>query len=113
MAWSQCDHFLLSMDVKNKKPYILKGLAWGTFSGTATASAFLLPAFIMGNMLYGQNFSDTLPEWLLQSALILIVGCAIYHSVYRIIASDHDLKLIKVFTKYFIVFILITLLFLL
>lgn len=99
------------MDVNNKKPHILKALAWGTFSATATTAAFILPAFIIGNILYGQNFSKSLPEWLLQTILVVIIGVALYHSVYHVIASDHDLKLIRTFIKYLIPFTIITFLF--
>lgn len=96
------------MDVKDKKPAVLKGIAWGTFSGTATASAFLLPAFIMGQFLYGRNFTAGLPPWLFYGTTALILFCALYHSIYRIIASNHDLKLIKTVVQYILILFLIT-----
>lgn len=99
------------MEITDKKPYIVKGLAWGLFSGTATAAAFLLPAFIMGTLLFGKNYTTELPEWIVHVTIIAIVGFAVYHSIYRIIASNHDLKLLSTLLKYLIVFIIITILF--
>lgn len=98
------------MDINSNKPLILKGLLWGAFSGTATVAAFLLPAFILGQMLYGRNYSSGLPPWLLWGIVIVTILCAAYHSVYRVIASNHDLKLVGQLLRYILLILLITLL---
>jgi len=94
-----------------KQPAIIKGLLWGLFSGTATASAFLLPGFIIGQF-FNKDYNHNLSPFLLYGAIGIIFFCAAYHSFYRIKASDHDLHLLSTFTKAFGLFVIITIAFL-
>lgn len=97
--------------MKNDKPAIVKGLLWGTFSGTATVSAFVLPAFIIGH-LFHQSYTTQLPPYLFYGGITIIFFCAAYHALYRAIASNHDLKLLSTLAKCIGAFIILTILFL-
>ncbi len=86
------------MTVKNqKKPAITKGLKWGLFSVTATFCAFLLPIFIFALISTPIAFDPPLPDWIMIIIFLITLFCALYHSIYRIFASDHDLQLKRKF----------------
>lgn len=73
----------------------MKGLAWGLFSGTATFSAFTLPALIFSILNYNPfNGNDRLwypPIWVAKIIAIIIIFCALYHSLYRVKTVTFDL----------------------
>lgn len=73
------------------KPSIITGLLWGTFAGTATASAFLLPAFFAG-YLFVPNFLS-IYDLILEGFVLLSFYCGWYHAWYRLKALGHDLDL--------------------
>jgi hypothetical protein len=73
------------------KPSIITGLMWGTFAGTATASAFLLPLFFAG-YLFVPNFITRYNQ-LIEAFIILSFFCGWYHAWYRLKALGHDLDL--------------------
>ena len=94
-----------------KQPAMLKGLLWGLFSATATASAFLLPAFIVGQF-FAAPYNHNLSPYLLYGSIVIIYFCALYHALYRIKSSDHDLHLLSTFAKACGLFMIVTILFL-
>lgn len=70
------------------------------FSATATFSAFVLPAFIVGTVKTETLYSG--PIWFLKVYTAITIFCALYHSLYRVktIAFDLDLPpLAQKFTK--------------
>jgi hypothetical protein len=73
------------------KPSIITGLLWGTFAGTATASAFLLPALFAG-YLFIPNFL-TKKDLIIEAFILLSFYCGWYHAWYRLKALGHDLDL--------------------
>lgn len=80
-----------------KKPDIIKGLKWGIFSTTATFCAFVLPVFIFAILGTPVVFYPPVPDWIFLIIFIGVLFCALYHSIYRIHASDHDLQLKRKF----------------
>lgn len=94
------------LEITKLKPAYLKGFAWAMFSGTATVSAFLLPAYIIAS-LQQRELNPAIPEWLQYAIIIVLLFCALYHSIYRIAASDHDLKLFSTFRNHIGIFILL------
>lgn len=74
-----------------KTPSIITGLLWGAFAGTATASAFLLPAFFAG-YLFVPGFLTRF-DLLIEAFVILAFYCGWYHAWYRLKALGHDLDL--------------------
>lgn len=73
------------------KPSVITGLLWGAFAGTATASAFLLPAFFAG-YLFIPNFL-TRKDLIIEAFVLLTFYCGWYHAWYRLKALGHDLDL--------------------
>ncbi len=70
------------------KPEKNKGITWLLFGGAATFCAFFLPITIVLNWTTTKQYN--LLFLILNFSVILL---ALYHSFYRIKASNHDLKL--------------------
>lgn len=88
------------MDVNNRKEASkIKGIAWAMFAATGTLCAFLLPAFII--RIYLESAAKLKILYTFDGPLKLIFNilffsliiAALYSSIYRIKASNHDLKL--------------------
>ncbi|HLG26077.1 MAG TPA: hypothetical protein VI588_04845 [Candidatus Gracilibacteria bacterium] len=99
------------MNHSDIKPAVKKSIAWFIFGGTATLCAFALPALVIGKSpdliaalhnFTGITFktgSGILPPGAIQALEFLILISAAYHSAYRLIASEKDLRLsIPLFT---------------
>ncbi len=87
----------------HKKPALSKSFLWALFSGSATLTAFLLPVFIFLTLTTPFVFAPPFDDWIMVVILIIMLAAALYHSVYRIIASNHDLKLGKKFFQWIVV----------
>jgi fumarate reductase subunit D len=107
LDWNQPDNPFLIMDMdmdinNNHNPSIFKALTWALFAATATISAFLLPVFIVASIIiiyyfpgnFNFNFSP-IPDWIIYTTAAIIIFSSLYHSIYRIIASNKDLKLFR------------------
>ena len=103
------------MGKKTHQPAKFKGVLWMVFSGTATLCVFILPAFVIltctgvstcdffndAGLLHSEGLYQNWPwaEWTRIALIVVILGMAAYHSAYRLIASEKDLRLsIPLFT---------------
>ena len=71
-------------------PAFLKGFLWFTFSGTAFACAFILPAHILALMLGATMRLDSLP---MRMYFCFLFFAGLYHGLYRTKTILFDLGL--------------------
>lgn len=71
-----------------EKPEKIKGITWFLFGGAATFCAFFLPITII---LHFKTYNQYNLIFLILNFSVILL--ALYHSFYRIKASNHDLKL--------------------
>lgn len=87
-------------DFPPQKPALIKGFLWSIFAMSATLCAFVLPAYILGDLLIQQkilksNASFTFnPSWFFPLLSLLFLA-AVYFSLYRFAVFIEDVNLHK------------------